>query len=181
MHVVSFSLYSQCFKLYHEVHYMFLFLLECFDLLFSICCLTLVAKHCLDFFNKIILILNAVFFIYLVDLLLHINFCYTPLSWANTIVILSSVAMTLLLLTNNQIPLYQSSKFVRSLSNYPRFKTMLFGITVYAVLLYTASIDAVNISSDDIGSIVLFLSEAYSLVILNDSNIFFSALIPVVP
>jgi len=58
---------------------------------------------------------------------------------------------------------------------------MLFGITVYAILLYTASIDAVNISSDDTGSIVLFLSEAYSLVILNDSNIFFSALMPVVP
>jgi len=49
---------------------------------------------------------------------------------------------------------------------------MLFDITVYAVSLYTASLDAVNISSNDAGSIVLFLSKAYSLVILNDSNIF---------
>ena len=50
-----------------------------------------------------------------------------PLSWASTAVILSLAATTLLLLRNKQIPLHQSSNFVRSLSNYPRSGTMFFG------------------------------------------------------
>ena len=39
------------------------------------------------------------------------------------------------------------------------------------ILLYTAGIDAVNISFDDTSSIVLFPSKAYYLVILNNPNI----------
>jgi len=104
--------HSQCFKLYQKSVICFFFLLECFDLPFSIYCFALIAKHCLDFFNKIILILDIIFFFHLVDLLLYINSYYTPLSWANTVVILLSVTMTLLLLRNNQIPLHQSSNFV---------------------------------------------------------------------
>jgi len=79
--------------------------------------------------------------------------------------------VTLLLLKNNWIPLYQSSNFIWSLLDYPKFGTMLFGIIAYAVLLYTTGIGAVNISSDVADSVVLFLSEVYSLVIFNDSNI----------
>ena len=41
----------------------------------------------------------------------------------------------------------------------------------YTVLLYTAGVDAINISSDDSGSVVLFPSKIYLSVILNDSNI----------
>ena len=59
-------------------------------------------------------------------------------------VILSSVATTLLLLRNSLIPLHQSMNFVLSLSNYPGSGTMFF-ITVF--LLCIASTDAVNISS----------------------------------
>ena len=42
--------------------------------------------------------------------------------------ILSSVLLTLLLLRNNLIPLYQSSNFVQLLSNYSGSRTMLLGI-----------------------------------------------------
>ena len=93
------------------------------------------------------------------------------LSWASTAVILSSIAITLLLLRNNQISLHQPSNFIWSPLNHPRSRTILFSITTYAILLYTASIDAINISSDNTSSVVLFLSEAYSLVILNNPNI----------
>jgi len=58
---------------------------------------------------------------------------------------------------------------------------MLFGITVYTVPLYTASIGAVDISFYDAGSVVLFLFEAYSSVILNNPNISSSVSMPVVP
>jgi len=57
---------------------------------------------------------------------------------------------------------------------------MLLGITFYAVLLYTTSIGGIDISSNNTGSVVLFLLENYSLVILNDLNISSSASIPVV-
>ena len=94
-----------------------------------------------------------------------------PLSWANTTVILSSVATTLLLLRNNWIPLHQSLNFVLSLSNHPRSRTMLFGVIVYMFLLYTASTGAVDISSVSgiAGSVLLF--DTLSLVILNNPNI----------
>ena len=94
-----------------------------------------------------------------------------PLSWANTAVILSSVATTLLLLRNNWIPLHQSLNFVLSLSNHLRSRTMLFGIIVYMFSLYTASTGAVDISSVSgiAGSVLLF--DTLSLVILNNPNI----------
>ena len=100
------------------------------------------------------------------------------LSQANISVILLSVAVTLLLLRNNHIPLYQFSNFVQLLSNCSGSRTILFSITACAVSLYTAGIGAVNISSN-VGSIVLLLSEVYSLIILNDSNISLSVLISI--
>ena len=112
MHVISFSLHSQCFKLYYRICYVFLSLLECLNLLFSICCFVLITKCYLQFLDKVIPILNIVFFFYLVDFLLHINFCYISLSQASTVVTLSFIAVTLLLLRNNQIPLHQSSNFI---------------------------------------------------------------------
>ena len=51
------------------------------------------------------------------------------LRWARIAVILLFVVMTLLFLKNNCIPLYQSSNFVLSLSNYPKFRTMLLSMT----------------------------------------------------
>ena len=57
---------------------------------------------------------------------------------------------------------------------------MLFSITVCAILLCTAGISIINISSDDVSSVVLFLSEVYSLVILNNSNISSNVLIPII-
>ena len=101
------------------------------------------------------------------------------LSQTNTVLILSSITMTLLLLRNNWILLYQSSNFIQLLSNYCGSGTILFGIIIYAVSLCTVSVDASDISSDT-GSIVLFLFEVQSSVILNDPNISSSTSILVV-
>ena len=84
--------------------------------------------------------------------------------------ILLSVALTLLFLKNNHIPLHQSSNFIQLLSNNPGSRTILFSITAYTILLYTAGISTVNIFSNA-GSVVLFPSDVYSLVIFNDPNI----------
>ena len=46
-------------------------------------------------------------------------------------VILLSVFITLLLLRNNLIPLYQSSNFIQFLSNYPGSRSILLGIIAY--------------------------------------------------
>ena len=94
-----------------------------------------------------------------------------PLSWASTIVILSSVATTLLLLRNNWIPFHQSLNFVLFPSNHPRSGTILFSVVVYMFLLYTADTDAINISfvSSVAGSVLLF--NMLSLVILSNPNI----------
>ena len=78
---------------------------------------------------------------------------------SNTAIILLSITITLLLLGNNHISLHQSSNFIWSPSNYPRSRTMLFGITICTVSLYTASVGAVNISSGA-GFVVLFLFKA---------------------
>ena len=43
---------------------------------------------------------------------------------------------------------------------------MLFGITLYAVLLYTAGINTINISSNNASFIILFLSECHILGLL---------------
>ena len=88
----------------------------------------------------------------------------TPLSQASTTVILSSVAVTLLLLRNKWIPLHQSSNFIQSPLNHPRSKTIVLSITVCS-----NAISAVNISSiSGVASSVLF--EVYSLVILNNPS-----------
>ena len=91
------------------------------------------------------------------------------LSWVNTMMILSSVATTLLLLRNNWILFHQSSNFLLLLSNHLGSGTMFFSMTVSS---YTAGLGAVDISSNNTGSVVLFLSEMYSSVILNDPYLF---------
>ena len=88
--------------------------------------------------------------------------------------ILLSVTITLLLLRNRQIPLHQSSNFVLSLSNYSRSRTMLFDITAYAILWYSANtVDISSDVSDVAGSVLLF--NVFSSVILNDPSISSSA------
>ena len=62
MYIVSFSFHNQHFKLYYKVCNMFPFLLESLNLLFSIYCLTLITEHYLDFFNKIVPILDVVYY-----------------------------------------------------------------------------------------------------------------------
>ena len=81
--------------------------------------------------------------------------------------------MTLLLLRNNYILFHQSSNLIWLPSNYPGSKTMLFSIMACLILLCTTSASAVDIFSDA-SSVVLFLSKAYSSVILNDFNIYSS-------
>ena len=100
-----------------------------------------------------------------------------PLSQANTVVILSLVATTLLLLRNNHISLYQSSNFVWSPSNHLGSRTILFEILACAFSLYTAGASAVNISSVSsiAGSMLLF--DILPSVILSDPNISSSILI----
>jgi len=57
---------------------MFLFLFKHLNLPSDIYYISLVTEYCLDFFNEIISILDIVFFFYLVNLFLHVNFCYVP-------------------------------------------------------------------------------------------------------
>ena len=78
--------------------------------------------------------------------------------------ILSSVPLTLLLLRNNLIPLYQSSNFVRSLSNYPGSRTMLFGISADS---FTAGATA---GAVDISVSICLLSDEASLLIYKDPS-----------
>ena len=52
-----------------------------------------------------------------------------------------------------------------------RSRTILFGIIACAALLCTVGIDIVDIFLNDASSVVLFSFEAYSSVILNNSNI----------
>ena len=89
-----------------------------------------------------------------------------PIRQARIAVILSSVTITLLLLRDNHIPLYQSSNFVLSPSNHFRLGTILFGIPTY--LLCTAGTSAINIIS--VVSVSVVLSKAFSLVILNNPS-----------
>ena len=91
-----------------------------------------------------------------------------PLRQARIAVILSSVSMTLLLLRNSRIPLYQSSNFVLSPSNHPGSGTMFFG---NPACLFSWLIPAIGTGAVDIFSIVIcsFSSEV-SLVICKDSS-----------
>ena len=78
---------------------------------------------------------------------LYVYMPTTPsLRWARIAVILLLVSMTLLLLRNSLIPLYQSSNFVWSLSNHSGSSTILLGITAYMFLLFIACTGASNIS-----------------------------------
>ena len=85
-----------------------------------------------------------------------------PLRQARIAVILSSISMTLLLLRNNLIPLYQSSNFVWSPSNHPGSSTIFFGIPAYIFsFIATAGAGAVDISSV---VVCLYLLEASSMI-----------------
>ena len=87
-----------------------------------------------------------------------------PLRQIRIAVILLSIVVTLLLLRNNCILLYQSLNFVQSLLNYSRSKTILLDMTI--CLLYTTEAGAIDIMS----TISIVLSEVSSLIIFNDSN-----------
>ena len=63
--------------------------------------------------------------------------------------LLSSVSMTLLLLRNNYILLYQSLNFVLSLSNNPGSETMFFGIIAYSFVFIITSTGATDIALSD--------------------------------
>ena len=78
--------------------------------------------------------------------------------------ILSSVLVTLLLLRNNLIPLYQFLNFIQSLSNHPKSDTIFLGIPACTISLFTAG--AVDISV----SVCLSLFEASSMI-LKDPNL----------
>jgi len=93
-----------------------------------------------------------------------------PLIWARIVIIMLSVPITLFLLRNNQIPLYQSLNFFLSPLNYPRSRTMLFDMNICSFYTITGA-DATNISS--MYPVISF--EAFSLVILNNSNHFDNA------
>ena len=82
--------------------------------------------------------------------------------------ILSSVPLTLLLLTNNLIPLHQSSNFDQSPSNYPGSGTMFFGNPAWTFLL-TAT--ATGAGATDISvSVGLYLSVETSSLIYKDPS-----------
>ena len=91
----------------------------------------------------------------------------TPsLRHARITVILLLVSITLLLLRNNLIPLYQSSNFVWSLSNYPGSRTILLGIAACLFVFIVTGTGAVNISMSDCS----YSSKAL-FVICKDSSI----------
>ena len=90
------------------------------------------------------------------------------LSQANTVVILSSAATTLLLLRNSQIPLHQSLNLVLSLLNHSGSGTMFF---VGLFSLCITSTDTVNISSiSGIAGSMLWFDLLFSMI-LNDPSI----------
>ena len=142
---------------------MLLVLFEHLDLLFCVCSFTLVAKYYFKFSDKLVPILDVCFFIQLIKLLLGINASYTSLRWARIAVILLFIPVTLLLLRNNQISLYQSSNFVLPLSNYFGSRTILLDNSTY---LFCTFASAVNILS--VYSMLLF--EASSVIFSNPSH-----------
>ena len=140
---------------------MLLSLSESFDLLFSICYLTLVIECCLDLFYKFIPILDIVIIFYLVNFLLDINTSCVPSK-------LGQYCSDLLLLC---ILLYQFSNFIWFLSNYSGSRTIFFCVTVFDIVsVSAASVFALNILLHAI-SVILVPSKASSSIILNDSNI----------
>ena len=92
-------------------------------------------------------------------------FCtYMPtiplLRQARIAVILLLISITLLLLRNNHIPLYQFLNFVWSLLNHPRSSTMFFSITTYIFSLNAAGAGVTDISV----SVCSYSSEASSAI-----------------
>ena len=146
--------------------------MESFYLSFCICYFTLVAKCCLNFFNKFVSILGIIFFFHLVNLFLHIYIsAISSLNQANTAVILLFIVITLLFLRNKHIFLHQFSNFVSLLSSHPGSKTIFLSIIIYSNTA-NASADTVDIISSNIsGLVILFLSKTYSLVIFNNLSI----------
>jgi len=72
MQLTCICFHGQCLKFDYKIHSVLFSLLKRFNLLLGICCLHLVAKHCLDFFYKILPVLGSEFFIQLIKLLLCI-------------------------------------------------------------------------------------------------------------
>ena len=89
-----------------------------------------------------------------------------PLRQARIAVIPLFILVTLLLLKNNQISFHQSSNFVLSLSNHPRFGTMLLGSSTCLFCIFFGA-SAINISS--VYSIVF---SEMSSVIFNNPSLF---------
>ena len=80
--------------------------------------------------------------------------------------ILSLVSMTLLLLRNNLIPLYQSSNFIRSLSNHSGSSTIFFDIPacMFSLISIAASVGVDNISA------FIHSLEAFSVICKDPSH-----------
>ena len=143
---------------------MLLLLSESFDLLFSICYLTLVIECFLDLFYKFIPILGIVIIFYLVNFLLGINTSCVPSK-------LGKYCSNLLLLRNNCILLYQFSNFIWFLSNYSGSRTILFCVTVFDIVsVSAASVFALKILLHAI-YVIFVPSKASSSMILDNSNI----------
>ena len=92
-----------------------------------------------------------------------------PLRQARIAVVLLFILVTVLLLKNNQISFHQSSNFVLSLSNHPRFGTMLLGSSTCLFCIFSGT-SAINISS--VYSIVF---SEMSSVIFNNPSLFNNA------
>jgi len=75
--------------------------------------------------------------------------------------------MILLLLRNNLIHLHQSSNFVQSLLNHPKFEIILLGITACPFLFAGASASATDISLSD----YLYISSKALFIIFKDPKL----------
>ena len=78
----------------------------------------------------------------------------------------TKIAVILLLLRNNYIPLYQSLNFVQSPLNYSGSSTMLFGVTTYIFSLNAAGAGTTDISV----SVCSYLFEAFSVICKDPSH-----------
>ena len=174
MQFVYICFHDQSLKLYLKVCHVLFFLFEYLNLSFGICYLCLVAKCYLDFFHKVMKSSQSQVSISSSSLL-SFHYVYIPatppLRCTRIAIILSSVFMTLLLLKNNLISLYQSSNFILSLLNYPRSRTMLFGTIVYIFSFICSG--AVDISS----LVCLFVPFETLFMIFNDPSLLDNILI----
>ena len=81
------------------------------------------------------------------------------------------VSKTLLLLRNNYIPLHQSSNFVLFLLNYPRSRTIFFGVAACILLFVIANTGTADIFSSDCS----YISSKTLSVICKDPSLFNNA------